>query len=348
MHRRTALALVVFALLTVDSPVYAQGSRRFAVDTVTGVQDIYRETRDWPTQAVFDTFASAELRPGLQLSVRPKLWRVNGDWELLLDQASVEYQFVQGSRWRIEAGRFPSPMGLGMTENRPNVNAGLVWWHRPYYMPLPSLGPDQPRVSLVSAVYPTGVLVSTSGDHWDARGALLDRSPVGFWYGDDRSARSANIVAGAGVTPKQGLRVGLAMASGEIAERTATLPATRYDMLNVEADYAVAYTRVSGEWTHDRFETPTGDRVARGWTAQVQQTIGPRWFAHARVTSIRAPEVTSAGVSHLRFRSVDATVGYRLDAELTARVGYSAIRSFTASATDHQVGLSLMWARRWW
>lgn len=344
---RRVAALIVGAAIGVltTAPALAQGSRRVAFDTVVGVQDLIFETRDWPTAVVFDPFASAQITDHVQASLRPKFWRLNGEWELVLDQASVQYEGRWGSNWRVEAGRFPSPIGLGMTENRSNVNAGVMWWHRPYYMPLPSLGAHAPRVSLVSAIYPDGALISTSGTYWDARVAALDKAPVEFWQGDTGADRGLNLVVGGGVRPAAGLRVGIATASGDLSDRPST---GRYRMVNAEAEYAFGYTRLSGEWTQDRFELMTGTATARGWTAQVQQTLTPRLFAHARGTMISSPEETKTGVVRRAFRSLDVTAGYRVNAEITARVAYSMVRSWAGGATDHHAGVSLMWSRRWW
>ena len=345
------------------------GSRRVVFDTVIGVQDVFRETREWPTQVIVDTFVSAELRPGLQLSFRPVLWRTSGEWHQLVDQISIQQQFHKGSDWRIEAGRFPSPMGLGMMENRASINPGVLWCHRPYYMPLPELSPDAPRVSLASAVYPSGVNIATSSDRWDARAAFVDTAPVSFWH-NEVVDRHANVVLGAGVTPKQGMRLGAAVALGKVG--SVAMP---YRMLNVEAQYVFNYTRISGEWTRDRFDLPDGEsRVSRGVTMQVQQTLSPRLFAHARATMVQSPQHTGPGDSTLQtsasldttigyrmgpalgpgdptlrtFRSLDTTVGYRIDPDFALRVGYTAIKSFSASSVDHQLAVSLMWAKRWW
>jgi hypothetical protein len=320
------------------------GSRRFAFDTVIGVQDIFAETRDWPTAIVFDPFVSAEIRPNLHVSVRPKFWRLNGEWETVLDQAALQYTFQRGSNWRVEAGRFPSPIGIGMTENRSSINPGVLWWHRPYYMPLPSLGPGAPMVSLVAATYPSGALLATSGDRWDARAALVDTAPVQFWKGDARASRRLNVIAGGGMTPTQGVRGGVAGAWGDLTDA----PSGRYQMLNAEGEFAFGYTKLSGEWTRDRFDVTSGTHVARGWTVQIQQTLTPRLFAHSRATMIDAPEVTAAGTVRRTFRSVDTTFGIRVDNEITLKLGHSAVRTWNASAIDHQAGLSLMWTRRWW
>lgn len=340
------LGVACLALTLCASPVWAQGfgSRRIDVDTVVGVQDIFDSTRDWPTVGMFDIFSSVEIRRGLQASFRPKTWRLNGRWETLIDQASIQYDFHRGSNWRIQVGRFPSPIGLGMTENRANVNGGVLWWHRPYYQPLPFLGAGAPMVSLVAAAYPDGVLVSTSGDHWDARAAVVDESPVAFWAGENGADRHANVVLGGGVTPKQGFRIGVATSFGDLL-RSAT---GAYRMFNVEGEYAVAHTRLSGEWTDDRFDVPSGRHNAQGWTLQAQQTLTPRIFVHARGTAIYSPEVTRDGVIDRTFRSLDTAIGYRVDPELTFKVGYSVVKGASTSVLDHQGAASLIWSRRWW
>ena len=347
LSRAVLSSCVMVMGLLVPLPAAAQSdtSRRVAVDSVVGVQDLWFESRDWPTAVVLDPFVSARITRGLQVAARPKLWRLNGEWDLVLDQASIQYQRHWHANWRVEAGRFPSPVGLGMTENRASTNPGLLWWHRPYYMPLPDLGPGAPRVSLVSATYPDGLVVSASTAQWDGRVAVIDRAPVEFWHGETHADRAAHVVVGGGITPLFGLRVGAVVARGDLT----SAPDGQYRLINIEGDYAFAYTRVSGEWTHDVFDMPGGRRVARGWTLQAQQTLTPRLFAHARVTSMAAPEVIEGGLAEPRaFRSIDATLGYRVDAELTIRAGYSAVEGWRGGAVDHHAGLSLMWARRWW
>ena len=339
---------VMVGVLTIAlaGPASAQGlgSRRVAVDTVIGVQDIFKSTRNWPTVGMFDLYGSAELARGLQVSFRPKTWRLNGEWETVVDQASVQYDFHFGSRWRIQAGRFPSPMGFGMTENRASINAGVLWWHRPYYQPLPSLGAGARWVSLMAAVYREGVLVSTSGDHWDARAAVVDKAPVQFWSGDAGTDPHANVIVGGGLTPRQGLRIGVTGSVGDLT-RSST---GAYRSLNVEGEYAFLYTRLSGEWTRDRFDVPSGRHVAMGWTLQAQQTLTPRIFAHIRSTRIDSPEVAKTGLLDRTFWSIDTAVGYRFHPELTLKGGYSAVKGASATVVDHQAAASLIWARRWW
>lgn len=157
MHRLASVALAAI-LVTGAISASAQGrgtgeSRVVAFDTVIGVQDYFADAGQWKTQVVIDLSGTVEVGGGVQATFRPKLWRIRGEWRTLVDQASLRYEFRKGSNWRVEAGRFASPMGLGLTENRPNLNPGVLWYHRPYYAPLPSLGADAPRISLVSTVY---------------------------------------------------------------------------------------------------------------------------------------------------------------------------------------------------
>jgi hypothetical protein len=351
----SSIALFALGLAIAASPALAQetgaptDTRRVAVDTVVGTQDYVDDGGTWPAQYVVDAFMTAQVHSHWQVSFRPKVWRTRGDWDLLVDQLSIETDFHRGSNWRIEAGRFPMPIGLGMTENRADLNAGMIWWHRAYYMPLPTLGADVPRVSLASAVYPEGVQISTSASHWDARAALVDRAPVQFWRAAPSSTRGPNGVAGGGVTPWQGFRVGAAVAWGQFADATDARGGLDYRMTSVEGEYAFGYTKISGEWTHDRFETIIGDQLSQGWTLQAQQTLTPRLFLHTRVSAIASPEVSKyATTTDRQYRSIDTTIGYRLTPQLTLRLGHTAMRGFTSPGYDQQAGFSFMWTRRWW
>ena len=219
VRRRVVCGLAVGMLLVPAMDAAAQfggspNTRAVMIDTVVGVQDYFAEAGSWDTQTIIDTFATVEMAPRLQASVRPLVWRrASGQWTGAIDHASVRYEFKRGATWRIEAGKFPSPVGLGMTENRANVNDGLLWCHRPYYGPLPPLGPGALRHALVAASYPIGVQVNASGDRWDARAAVLDRAPVQL--SPDGSHR-ANAMVGAGISPRQGLRIGAAGAWGAV------------------------------------------------------------------------------------------------------------------------------------
>jgi hypothetical protein len=350
MSRRPAV--VAFLLfLVVAAPSAAQtttsGARAVAFDTVVGVQDFFDDSGAWKTQLIVDPFGTVEVAPRLQVSVRPLIWRVmTGAWEVYVPQASIRYEFEKGTKWRVEAGKFTSPIGLGMTENRASVNDGVIWWHRGYYSYLPAIGGGAAPHALMASIYPMGVQANTSAKHWDARVAFIDRAPTDFFHQEGVPARGNGVVGG-GISPRQGLRIGAGAAWGRSGDANLS---DRYKLINVEGEYAFGYTKISGEWTRDQFETPTGDRDAHGATLQVKQTLTPRIFVHSRATAITSP-VTIVATGEMPNRTswyADTTVGYLVSPETTLRVAHSAIRRWNVPNVDNQVGISIVWARRWW
>ena len=345
-----AIRLALTLTVVLAGPVAAQpggGTREVALDTVVGVQDYFDDSGAWKTQLIIDPFGTVEVAPRLQVSVRPLVWRVMmGNWESYVAQASVRYQFEKGNQWRVEAGKFTSPIGLGMTENRANVNDSIIWWHRGYYSYLPPIGGGAAPHALISSIYPIGVQVATSAKHWDARAAFIDRAPADFFHVDNPPFRPNGVVGG-GISPRQGMRVGVAAAWGRSGDTTVSDP---YTLVNVEGEYAFGYTKISGEWTHDRFDTPTGDREARGATLQVKQTLTPRIYVHTRATAITSP-VTIAATGEVPDRTswyADTTGGYLVNADTTIRLAHAAIKRWNVASVDHQIGLSIVWAKRWW
>lgn len=348
---RRPVAVALFLILAAVTSAHAQttttGTRAVAFDTVVGVQDFFDDSGAWKTQLIVDPFGTVEVAPRLQVSVRPLIWRVmTGAWEVYVPQASIRYEFEKGTKWRIEAGKFTSPIGLGMTENRASVNDGVIWWHRGYYSYLPAIGGGAAPHALIASIYPMGVQANTSAKHWDARVAFIDRAPTDFFHQEGAPARG-NAVVGGGITPRQGLRIGAGAAWGRSGDANLS---DRYALVNVEGEYAFAYTKVSGEWTRDRFETPTGDREAHGATLQVKQTLTPRIFVHTRATAITSP-VTIVATGEMPNRTswyADTTLGYLVGPETTVRLAHSAIRRWNVPNVDNQVGISIVWARRWW
>jgi hypothetical protein len=349
--RAHILGFVLLAGLRTEPAAFAQGDtagpRAIAFDSVVAVQDMFFEDRDWPTQLTVDLSSTARVAPNVFANLRPKIWRIQGEWRWLLDQASLRYEFDRGARVRIEAGRFPSPIGLGMVENRPNMGAGVLWSHRLYYQDLPSLGPGMQPQALVSALYPVGVSVMATKSIWDVRAALMDRAPVDPWTVPVRVGSVKNRALGVGISPRQGLRLGAATAWGP--SQSAVADRTDYRMVNVEGEWAFGYTKISGEWNRSRFDTPTGDHTAHGLTVQARQTLTPRVFAHSRATLGRTPQVSNRGVeTPRRYHAVDSTVGYLLNPDVTLRIGHTLVKSWTRTTTDHQLAMSIAVAHRWW
>lgn len=125
-----------------------------------------------------------------------------------------------------------------------------------------------------------------------------------------------------------------------------TAPAAR--VFNVEGEYAVGHTRVSGEWVHDTFDTGARAHVAHGFNVQAAQTLSPRIFAAARASKVSAPVATIPTDVRRRSDEFETSLGYRLTNELTIRGGYQRARAYPDTHWHHAAVMSLVWAERWW
>jgi hypothetical protein len=126
------------------------------------------------------------------------------------------------------------------------------------------------------------------------------------------------LIAGGGVTPVVGLRVGTSFASGRCATASEVSDPAGVDrqllMWTAEGEYAVACTKVAAEFTREQFQHGLVRDIAFTWFMQATQTVSPRWFASGRLEGINAPPVAAA-----------------------------------AGTGPHQrVGLQMVWSRRWY
>ncbi|MGH9347356.1 MAG: hypothetical protein ACRD26_08830 [Vicinamibacterales bacterium] len=340
----------------------AQAPARFSLDSAVSV-DLFRgqNTSDEPS-IIVDITAVARLADGWLLYVRP--WfrqpRLPGiadpeNWDKEIYQAALQYERNGRISTRVDAGYIASPIGLGMMDTRPGVNPTIAP-HLAYLQPMPAFDPGAPRVSAIAATYPLGGQLTLSTTRWDARAAVISSAPMraSVINGDDNPPTTPVVVTGAGITPLIGLRIGASFAAGAyVAGEELTVPQDddrRFRMVNVEADYAFRYTRISGEITHNRLDAAAGRETARAWFVQAVQTLSPRWFAAARQEGVSAPPLrTATSVGPRRtFHTTEATLGYRLSPELTLRVSGMSRKAYTRTAWDQQIGASVVWARRWW
>jgi hypothetical protein len=161
-------------------------------------------------------------------------------------------------------------------------------------------------------------------------------------------------VAGAGVTPLVGLRLGVSFARGDYAtaeEVSGPAPASRsVDIIGGEGDYAVGYTKISGEIVRTAFERSAGTAIAYQWFVQGIQTLSPRWFAAARHEATLAPGLVTSTVvgPRTRLAMVEAALGFRVTRDVTLRSSFYTRKGYTALAWDQQAAVSAVWARKWW
>jgi hypothetical protein len=255
----------------------------------------------------------------------------------------------------LDVGYNVSPIGLGVIDTRPSLNPTIAP-HISYLSPMPLFDPSVPRVSAIAASYPLGSQVTVSSAHWDARGAVLNSAPTRIYAAGRPTSplQAPAFVAGGGVAPIPGLRLGASFAQGRYAtakEVIGPVQAARSVVIAAaEGEYAIGYTKISGEVVRSRFERSAGYAVAYEWFVQGIHTLSPRWFVAGRHEGTQAPPlITATTVGQTpRFATGEATVGFRVTPEVTLRSSYYTRKSYGASAWDHQFGVSAVWARKWW
>lgn len=348
---RKALLLSLLALSPGIAWAQQPGVSIFSIETIAAIDEVVDNNGNVATGLLFDAVVSADLGRGFQAVVRPLAQRLGGNWNNQIWMATLRYERPGPVGIRIDGGLIPSPVGLAHLALRPHLNP-TISQPSSLFSALPPVEFRGPRTSLLGAMYPLGGQVTVSGLHWDARGAVVDISPLRprEVFADVNPPRFTNVVIGGGVTPVIGLRVGASVTrggwrrAGELAGSTADRSAT---IATIESEFSFRYTKLAGEWIRDAIETETGTHVAHGWFVQGQQTLTPRWFVAGRVERIAAAAALPTGFVDQQLAGVEETIGFRVTREITVRLGHRARKGFGRPGYDHQGAVSLVWWRRW-
>lgn len=354
MRTRVAAGVALYWLAAVHAG--AQELSRIGLDSTVSIDQLAGEAAPDRPNIIVDVSAVVRLGGGWSAFVRPWLRDPRSHvWSREIYQAQLQYARAGAVNTRVELGYLASPIGLGLMDSRPGVNP-TIGGHSPYFTPLPAFEPGAPRVQAIASTYPLGGQVTVSNQTWDARGALLQSAPTRVFVinraGGPKPAPT--IVGGVGLTPRTGLRVGGSFARGRYAAADELPQSVSHgrdvSMAGIEAEYGEGYTRLAGEWIASRFETARGTAVAQSWFVQGVRTLAPRWFVAGRQDGVSAPPAVAGPLAGRRSRllGVEATLGYRLSSAFTMRTSALARRTFTRRDWDRQIGLSLVWARRWW
>lgn len=352
----SARAIRLAVALSLGAPILASAqTSRFALDTVAAVDvnrgsHVVRKATAW-----FDVFGAVRIVDGLDLRVRPVVFRrlSDGEWRGQFYELALRYERPGPIGLRVDAGQFTGPIGLSLLENRPNKNP-VVSQHSTLYLPIPRYEVGTPSTTLLGAAYPFGAKVTLSGAKWDARAAVVDSSPIRGRnvFGANKPPRMANVVAGLGFTPYIGLRFGAAVGTGNYAAASEVADKSRGDrratVTQVEGEWAFRYTRVAGEFLWTRRELATMDaRVDGGWI-EVTQTLTPRVFVAARYDDqwTEWTGVSDRKDRHEPYRRFETTVGLRLTPDVTLRGSYMTRKGYVVGFWDDQVLASLVFARR--
>jgi hypothetical protein len=352
------LGAMLVAALCVPLAAAAQEPARVSVDSVAGV-DLFKgqASTDRP-DASLDIGIVVRVSDGWIAYVRPWFFKssLETTWAREIYQAAVQYQRGGRVATRIDAGYIASPIGLGMLDMRADLNP-TIRPHLSYFIPLMPFDRAAPRLGPIVASYPLGVQLTASTRAWDARAAVVSSAPTRRFAlnaADPNPRATPVVVAGGGVTPRPGLRVGAALASGRYATEDELTSAAASDrdlrMWTLEGEYAFGYTKVSAEVTRELFDAGAARDTASSWFVQGVQTLSPRWFVAARHEGISAPPFGGRATQNprLMYKTTEASAGFRLSPELTLRGSFFASKWYTKSTYDRQAGLSLVWSRRWW
>lgn len=351
---RTYCLTLALAAIAGAAPAFAQTSR-IALDVVAAADADHGSQVTRKATAWFDVFGAARLTGNLDLRVRPVVFRraFDGSWQAHMYELALRYERAGRVGFRVDAGQFPSPVGLSLLENRPDKNP-VVSPHSTLYLPIPRYEVGTPSTNLLAAAYPLGAKVTLSGAKWDARAAIIDSSPMRArpFFGDNKPPRMANVVAGVGYTPYIGLRFGVAVAGGNYARasevRDQSRGARRATMAQIEGEWAFRYTRIAGEFMWTRRELANGDsRVDGGWI-EVTQTVHPRIFIATRYDDqwTEWVSVPDNRQRHEPYRRLETTAGFRVTPEVTLRASYMTRKGYVVGFWDDQVLASIVFAKR--
>lgn len=353
----------VSALIVVTSPAHAQSVERFTADSVISVDAFGGENVSSRPQIIIDLSAAMRIGDRWRIYVRPWFRQPrpatpNGPvpaWDTELYEAGVRYERPGAISTRVDAGYIASPIGIGIFDWRPSNNPTIVS-HLSYVVPLlPFDRTVTVRPSPVANSYPLAAQLTLSATRWDARAALLNSSPTRPYIVGNTGVnprQTPNLVLGGGVTPVTGLRLGISVAHGAYATDGEVTPAASADreatIVGGEGEFAVAYTNLRGEVLHTTYDVANGTVGATEWFVEGLQTLTPRWFGAARVEHVSGPPTTLGATVRTDLDMVEATAGFRLTPEITLRSSYYTRRFYAAPSWDHQVGVSIVWAKRWW
>jgi hypothetical protein len=349
-------AAALCMLLAATGRAFAQTPERFSLDTAIEA-DVFRgqNALDRPN-IVVDITGVVRIGGGWTAYVRPWFRQPRApSWDKEIYQAALQYERPGPIATRLNIGYIVSPVGLGLMDTRPGINPTILP-HLAYVTPMAPLEAGGPVVFPIASTYPLGSELTVSGARWDARAAIVDSAPARIYVVNNTStnpARAPVFEAGAGVTPKIGLRVGGSFARGNYVTGRELKPAAASGRMmtsvGFEGEYAFGYTKISGEVTHDTFETAHSTVVAYEWFIQGTHTLTPRVFLAGRDEGTSAPPPFSGATTNRPlFHVTEATVGYRLSPEFTLRGSFYARKSFARVDWDQQAGVSLVWAHRWW
>jgi len=274
--RNHVLVATASLVMCHSMPAHAQVAP-VSVDGAVSISGFVGQNAADQPDVVIDATATARLGKGWVGYARPWFRRASTAPYAVskeIYQAALQYQRSGPVSTRVDLGYIASPIGLGLLDMRPDINPNIMT-HMSYVIPMPSFDSGVPSAVPIASSYPLGGQVTLSTTKWDGRAAVIASPPNrSFVLGapNPNPRATPTYVGGGGISPRSGLRVGLAYATGIYATTNElTRPPTmnrHVEMVSLEGEYAFGYTKLTGEFTYDTLETAAGHAVAREWFLQ--------------------------------------------------------------------------------
>jgi hypothetical protein len=363
-------AAVALAILCAAAPARGQTAyERVGLDTTAAIDFFGGNNVSSRPQIIIDIVGTVRLGKGWQAYFRPwfRLPRpsvTNGveapvpPWDEQIYQASLRYERSGPVSTRVDVGYMPSPIGLGIFDVNPRQNP-VIASHASYFTPMLPFDTGSARFPAIASTYPLAGVFTVSTNHWDARAAMVNSAPVRISIPGVTANPKATPVfeGGAGVTPVVGLRFGAVFAHGNYLAASELAPSLpqgdrAMTLAGFEGEYAVRYTKISGEVLHDSFATPTGTVGATEWFLQATQTLTPRLAVAGRHEGTSAPVVglgaTPAFSAQPQLMTNELTAIFRINRDILLKGGYYARQPYGRQDWDHQAAVQAVFQRRWW
>jgi hypothetical protein len=272
-------------------------------------------------------WAAGDFAPGLQGYALGKAYSGTawededgdtGGIETALEQAFLRYTFQSKARLQIEAGQMAMPAGDFVTRYFSSVN--------------PLIGaPDSYSVN-----YPKGLKVMGWAGLFDYRVAAVDLPMANADYIPAEPGEAWRPLAGAGITPMQGLRVGAYYTRGPYLgpDSEAGIPAESdwkdFDqaVAGLEFQFSRGHFELHGDFATSSYEVPTLVKSARGraWYVEPKYTFSPRIFAALRLEQNEYPWIRHFSFGWIApeatLEDVEAGIGWRVTPDLLLKASY--------------------------
>lgn len=239
--------------------------------------------------------------------------------EAEIEQLALRYTSTSATHYFVEAGRILSPLNAFSNRHLSTLN--------------PLIG--EPLVYITS--YPLGIQAAGSNRWLDYRAAMVDEPDINPLFVPDDPGSAYRPALGFGVTPFQGLRLGLSWTQGPYLHRRfddQLPPGTNWRdfeqrVMGIDFQFSRGYLELNGQLANSRYDVPYQGRATddTSWYLELKYTWTPRFYG-----AVRFSRITGAFISHEDgtswatggggFGDLEVGIGYRFSPNVLFKVAY--------------------------